>query len=74
MAKLNLKKYIGANLDNLVSQANQDSDPASIFFLGDGIKAAEGAVIIVKGNVVANKAYNVLCSHKMITPGKKVAG
>ncbi|MDB6017714.1 MAG: hypothetical protein JWR19_2203 [Pedosphaera sp.] len=74
MKKLSLEKYYVTSLERLVEQANQDTDAASIFFLGDCIKRADGAVIIVKGHDEAVKAHKLLSDHGLNTAGKPVVG
>lgn len=64
-----------SDLQSLFNQANQDTDAASIWFLHSGPPdrdKADGAVIIVKGAEATLKAYNLLCNHGLLTPGKPV--
>jgi hypothetical protein len=72
MKTIFLKKYKGLSLRNLVADANQDTDAASVFCLREHPDQTEGAIIIVKGHNEANKAYTLLCQHGLITPGKPV--
>ncbi len=59
-------------LPEYISEANQDSDPASFWFFGEHAGESIGGVMIVKGQEAAHKAYNLLCNHGLITPGKPV--
>ena len=72
MKRVDHKKYYMKTLSQFFAEANQDRDDCSGWWFGNGRKEAEGALFIVKGNEAANKAYNLLCNHGLITPGKPV--
>jgi hypothetical protein len=72
MSKISPNRYEGMSLRKLCARANADTDPVSIFMLGDKLEEYTGAIIIVKGGANAFKARNILANAGMVDINKPV--
>jgi hypothetical protein len=73
MNLIKLQDYNIPKLSRLLTDANADTDPASILFFGtNGRHDAEFAVIVVKGKEPTKLVAHMLETMKLTTPGKPI--
>lgn len=61
-------------LEDMLREAMEDTDNASMTVLGGDLSEAQGCIVIVKGGIQTRGLLNFLQEYGYITPGKPIVG